>query len=537
MASDHVAVILGAVGGLALFLYGLRVLSSALKRAAGEQVRLLLERLTSKAYRGVLVGTVATGILQSSSIAMVLLIGLINAGVLSLRQGIGVMLGAEIGTSVTAQIIAFRVGDYYLPIIAVGFVLAELFRGRRAGDVGRALLGFGLLFLGMSVMSSGLRGLAHSSAVVGLLGSLGSNVALGVVVGAGVTAVIQSSSAVTALVIAMGSSGILTLPAAIALVLGANIGTTVTAQIASLGVSLAARQLARTQLLVNVIGVAVCIPFVPWYAGIMASTSPLLARQIANAHTFFNVASTLAFLPLVGGLAWLARRLTWGREPVVVPTTKHLADAFLAAPAVALDRTRHEVLKTSDMTCLMIEKCRHGLFERDETSLSDVLEIESAVDALKEEIEAYLERIPADALSAHEERRLHVLRHAIGDIERVGDQAVNIAERGQRVLRQGYPFSDEASADLAEMFAKATALYRTALAALGAEDRDRAQQALHLEAEVDHLEKRFRDRHLQRLDEGTCQARAATLFLEILHNLERIGDHAVNLAGDVLYAL
>ncbi len=454
MEIDLLAVILGAVGGLALFLYGLRVLSSALKRAVGEQVRALLERLTSRAYRGVLVGMVATGLLQSSSIAMVLLIGLLNAGVLSLRQGIGVMLGAEIGTSVTAQIIAFRVGDYYLPIIAVGFALAELFRGRRAGDVGRALLGFGLLFLGMSVMSSGLRGLAHSTAVIGLLESLGSNVVLGVVMGAAVTAVIQSSSAVTALVIAMGSSGILTLPAAIALILGANIGTTVTAQIASLGMSLSAQQLARAQLLVNVIGVAVFIPLVPWYAGLMASTSSLLARQIANAHTFFNVASTLAFLPLVGALAWLVRRITWGREPVVEARPQHLAEAFLAAPAVALSQARHEIERMSDMTCLMIEGCRRGLLERDEASLGEVLEIESAVDTLKEEIEAYLERIPADSLSAREERRLHVLRHATGDIERVGDQAVNIAERGERVLREGYPFSDEASADLAEMFAR-----------------------------------------------------------------------------------
>ncbi|MDY0392965.1 MAG: Na/Pi symporter, partial [Candidatus Bipolaricaulis sp.] len=270
---DVATVVISAAGGLALFLYGLRVLSGALKRAIGERVRTLLERLTDTPYRGALVGIVTTGVLQSSSVVMVLLIGLINAGVLSLRQGMGVMLGAEIGTSVTAQLIAFRIGDYYLPIIAIGFVLAELGRGRRVGDVGRALLGFGLLFLGMNVMSGGLRGLAESEQVVNLLSSLGTNVPLGVLIGAGLTAVIQSSSAMTALVIAMGSAGVLPLPAAIALILGANIGTTVTAQIASVGASLAARQLARAQLLVNAIGVAVFIPLVPWYATLMAQTS------------------------------------------------------------------------------------------------------------------------------------------------------------------------------------------------------------------------------------------------------------------------
>lgn len=530
-------VVISAAGGLALFLYGLRVLSSALKRATGERVRLLFERLTGTPSRGVFVGVVATGVLQSSSVAMVLLIGLINAGVLTLRQGIGIMLGAEIGTSVTAQLIAFKIGDYYLPMIAVGFVLSELFRGRRAGDAGRAMLGFGLLFLGMSVMTGGLRGLAKSEAVLNLLASLGANVPLGVLVGAGVTALIQSSSAMTALVIAMGSAGVLPLPAAIALVLGANIGTTVTAQLASLGASLAARQLARAQLLVNVIGAVVFIPFVPWYAELMARTSPLLARQIANAHTFFNVASTLACLPLVGGLAWLAGRIARGKEPMATARPKHLAEAFLAAPGVALNQARHELLRMADLTSVMVEKCRRGLLQREEAALTEVLDVEETVNDLKGEIEAYLERIPSDALSAREERRLHVLRHATGDIERVGDQAVNIAERGAILLRKGYPLSEAAQADLATMFAKATALYGRAVGALRDEDRDQAQEALHLEAEVDHLEKRSKEAHYRRLDAGICQAEAGTLYLEILHNLERIGDHAVNIAGDVLYAL
>ena len=324
--------------------------------------------------------------------------------------------------------------------------------------------------------------------MVNLLSSLGTNVPLGVLIGAGVTAVIQSSSAMTALVIAMGSAGVLPLPAAIALVLGANIGTTVTAQIASVGASLAARQLARAQLLVNAIGVAVFIPLVPWYATLMAQTSPLLARQIANAHTLFNVASTLAFLPLTGGLAWLAGRITRGQPPVVSTGPVHLAEAFLAAPAVALSQAQHK-------------------------------------------------RLPTDALSTRDERRLHVLDHATGDIERVGDQAVNIAERGRVILAKGYPLSAPARADLQTMFDKATALYREAVEALRDEDQDKAQEALRLEAEVDRLEKHFKEAHFRRVDEGICQAEAGALYLEILHNLERIGDHAVNIAGDVLYAL
>lgn len=534
---DTAAVVIAAAGGLALFLYGLRVLSAALKRAIGERMRVLLERLTNRALRGALVGMVSTSVLQSSSMTMVLLIGLINAGALTLRQGIGVMLGAEIGTSITAQIIAFWVGDYYLPVIAVGFVLSELFRGRRAGDIGRAILGFGLLFLGMSVMAGGLRGVARSDAVLQLLASLGENVPLGVLVGAGVTAVIQSSSAMTALLIAMGSAGILDLPTAIALVLGANIGTTITAQLASLGASLPARRLARAQLLVNVVGVSVLLPFVPLYARLVATIAPTLERQIAHAHTLFNVAGTVLALPLVGALACAVTAITRGREPAATSTPQHLAKAFLAAPPVALYQARQELLRVAAMTQAMIHRCREGLLERDEAFLVEVLEIEEAVDSLKGDIESFLERIPGDALSAWEERRLHVFRHATGDVERVGDQAVNIAERGLHVLRRGHVFSSAAAGDLTTLFDKTMFLYELALEALREEDKDRAQEALHREAEVDHLERLFRDRHLQRLDDGVCDAAAGVLFVEILHNLERIGDHAVNIAGDVLYAL
>ncbi len=534
---DTMTIAISAAGGLALFLYGLQVLSTALSRAIGARMQAFLERLTGKAHRGVLVGTFTAGILQSSSMANVLLIGLLNAGALTLRQAIGVMLGTEIGTSVTAQIVAFRVGDYYLAVIALGFLLAQLFRDRRLGNAGQALMGFGILFLGMSLMSGGLRGLAHSEVVVGLLKTLGTNVPLGVLVGAGITALIQSSSATTGLVIAMGSAGILTLPAAIALVLGANIGTTVTAQIASIGGALSARRLARAQLALNALGVAVLLPFVPLYAELVELTSPLLERQIANAHTFFNVAGTLLALPLVGKLAWLVERLVRGRERRETATPQYLEETFLAAPAVALNQARHELLGMGDMTKTMLSRCRDSLLNGDQEAFGDVFEIEECVDALKQAIESYLERVPKEALSREEGRRLHVLEHVTGDVERVGDQAVNIAQRGTVLRRRQHCFSDEATSDLANMLDKTMALYDRALQALHNECADLAQQALYLETEVDHLEKRFRNNHFTRLDEGVCDPSAGVLFVEILHNLERVGDHAVNIAGDVLHAL
>jgi len=532
---DIASIIMSAAGGLALFLYGLRVLSDALKRAIGERMRSLLERLTGRAYRGVIVGAVTSGILQSSSMTMVLLIGLINAGALTLAQGIGVMLGAEIGTTLTAQLIAFKIGAYYLPIIAIGFVLSEAFRGRTTGDVGRIILGFGLLFLGMDIMSSGLKLLAESETVLRMLESCGSNVLLGIAVGAGVTAVIQSSSAMTALVIAMGSAGVLTLPAAIALILGANIGTTITAQMASLGSSLSSRRLAVTQLLVNVCGVGVFIPFVPWYAGFVAQTADSLARQIANAHTFFNVLVTVLLIPCVGGLVWLVTRLVRGHEATATATPQFLAREFLATPSIALTRARDEILRMADMTMTMLAGCERAVVGRERGAIPEVYEIEDAVDGLKREISDYLNQIRNGALSAREEARLHMLQHVTGDIERVGDQAVNVATRARDADKRGHTFSDESLHDLSHMFAQTQTLYKQTVQALRDEDHDAAREALELEEEVDRLEREYKANHVARLDSGRCSPDAGILYVEILHNLERVGDHAVNIAGDVLH--
>ena len=527
-------VVSSTAGGLALFLYGLRILSDALKRAVGDRMRELLERLTGKAYRGAIVGALTSGILQSSSMTMVLLIGLINAGALTLTQGIGVMLGSEIGTTLTAQLIAFKVGHFYLPVIAIGFILAEVFRGKKAGDIGRIILGFGLLFLGMDVISSGLRGLSEAPTVLQLLRSCGSNAVLGVLVGAGVTAIIQSSSAMTAMVIAMGSAGIITLPAAIALILGANIGTTITGMIASIGSSLSSRRLAVAQVLVNVLGVAAFLPFVLPYSRLVATTATSLTRQIANAHTFFNVTVTLILLPLVGGLVWLTKRLITGRETLVDTAPQFLGDEFLNAPAIALEQARKELFRMGELTTAMLQSCREALLGGERGEVETVLETEETIDVLNRAIGAFLDRIDASELSSVDAKRLHALQHVSGDIERVGDHAVNIAERAEVVIKRGFVFSQEASRDLSDMFDKAVRLYRLSLRTLEREDRTLAEEVFELEKEVDRLEIRYKEDHIERLECGICNSAAGILYVEVLRNLERIGDHAVNLAGDVL---
>ena len=532
---NTVGVLLSTAGGLALFLYGLRVLSDALKRAIGDRMRSLLERLTGKAWRGAIVGALTSGTLQSSSMTMVLLIGLINAGALTLAQGIGVMLGSEIGTTLTAQIIAFKIGSYYLPIIAVGFLVSEIFRSKRVGDIGRIILGFGILFLGMSVVSGGLRGLAQTEGVLSLLRTCADRPLLGVLVGAGVTAVIQSSSAMTALVIGMGSAGLLTLPAAIALILGANIGTTVTAMIASIGSSLSSRRLAISQLLINVAGVAAFVPIVSWYAGFVTMTSSSLTRQIANAHTFFNLLVTLALIPCVAVLVWIATRLVAGNEKTERVQPEHLGEQFLRLPAVALQQARRELMRMAKLTLGMLGTSRDALTDAGSgTQTTPIYETEETIDVLQGAIDAYLDQIDGRSMAAEEERRLHVFHHVVDDIERVADHVVNIAQRTDRVRRAGHAFSKQATDELRHMFDRATDLYHLSLRALQGEEQAAARKALEVEEDVDRLEREYKANHVRRLEEGACDPEAGILFAEILHNLERIGDHAVNIAGDVL---
>jgi phosphate:Na+ symporter len=496
-------------------------------------MRVLLERLTGKAYRGAIVGALTAGILQSSSMTMVLLIGLLNAGVLSLAQGIGVMLGGEIGTTLTAQLIAFKVGLYYLPIIASGTLLWTLFPTRRVADFGRVLLGSGIIFLGMNILTTGVAGVANSSTFLNLLGACGTNVWLGALVGAAVTAFIHSSAATTAMVIALGAANLLTLPAAIALILGANIGTTFTGLIASVGSCRAARRLSITQILVNVAGVLVFLPLLPLYARLVATTSSSLPRQIANAHSFFNMASTLAFLPCVGALVWIVERIIPGKDRHVDLAPRYLGREFLRTPSIAVQQAKGELVRMGKMTEEMLSACEDGLLRGDASTLATVLEKEEAVDALRRTIDDFLSRIDAGELPQKEARRWHVLQHATGDIERVGDHAVNIAERVEEKRKEGFIFSPTAEADLGDLFGKALHLYHLALAALD-EERAPVEDALALEKEVDRLEVRYKEAHIRRLEEGTCNPAAGILFVEVLRNLERIGDHAVNIAHDVL---
>ena len=531
---DFVAVIFGVFGGLALFLYGLRILSEGLQKIAGNRVKDMLERLTDRPIKGALVGTFTTGITQSSSIMMVTLIGLINGGLLTLEQAVGVMLGAEIGTTITAQLIAFRIGNFYLPLMAIGFPLYYYSKTSKTRYIGQSILGFGILFLGMAIMKGGVTPFRSDPFFLDLLANFGTIPLLGIIVGALFTGIIQSSSATTGLVIAMGMENVLTLPAAIALIFGANIGTCVTGLLASIGSSLSAKRTSAAQFLVNIAGVLLFFPFISKFATLAAATSPDLPRQIANAHTIFNVTVTLIMLPLVGLIVAVVKRVVPGEEIRVDRGAKYLDERILNTPSLALSQALKEVIRMAKMTSEMLELGLRGFETGDMKLIQTIEKEEEAEDELNEMITKYLTEISKRDLSEDQTRELAILTHAIMDIERSGDHANNIAELVEKKAKEDWVFSSVATEEIQTMFEKVKSGYDKAINVLENRDEDLGKRVLEIEKEVDIMEKDFVANHTERLKKDICNPLSGPVFVDLIRNLERISDHSHNIVSSAL---
>ena len=529
-------IFLTVVGGLALFLFGVRMLSQGMEQLAGGKLQAWLDRATSRPFRGAVFGAGATALLQSSSLLMVTMIGLINANLLSLEQAIGVMLGQEIGTTVTGQLIAFKIGDARFVAIAVGLVLLEFGKERKWQSYGEILLGFGIIFTGMATMSDALKPLAETPTVDRWLVQMGQTPLLGVVAGTILTAVIQSSSAMTGLVIAMGLSGVVTLPGAIGLIYGANIGTCFTGLVASLRASVSARRASVAQIAINVLGVVAFLPFITPYASLIARTSASLPRQIANAHTVFNVVVSAALFPLVRPI----RRLTEVLVPERIVTrpakiTQFIDDTVRSVPSIAMMEAGREPERMGATALDMLGLSQKALIEQDMSSAREVLRLErELIDPLCDAIEHFVAGVIADELDASGRSRCFQLKNINVDLERVADHAENMAEAAQDRVYHGVPFSEDAIRDLDRTYCHAEMTLETALRAFHTGDRDLALQACRLEDEMDHVVLSARQSHLNRTQNGPCHPEAGVLYVETLRNLERIGDHADNIALSIL---
>jgi phosphate:Na+ symporter len=529
---------LQVLGGMALFLFGVRTLSAGMEKLAGDQLQEWLDRMTSKPVKGAIFGALATALIQSSSLLMVTMIGLINANLMTLEQAVGVMMGQEIGTTLTAQIVAFKIGDLCFLFIALGLLLVDFAPGRDWRKYGEIILGFGILFLGMNLMSGALRVLADLPVVAEWLASMGRNLPAGIMAGTIATAVVQSSSAITGLVVAMGISQAITLPGAIALLLGANIGTCITGLIASLRLSRSARRASIAQILVNVVGVLLFLPVISPFTEIVARTSSLLPRQIANAHTIFNVVVSVVLFPFVRHIARAAELLVpKSAEEQKPKLTAYIDERQYRLPPVALTEAVRELNRIGEITAEMIDRGRQALVENDMDAAEWVLEQEGEfVDPVCVVLEDFVNTLMQGNLSVSQQRRCFQLKSLITDIERVGDLTENLAQAAQKRVAHGVMFSPQAVQDLDRLCQHTHRTYVYALQALRAGDKALARRACRLEDEFDELYLEARQGHIDRLGAGICQPEADVLFIESLRNLERISDHADNLGISVVRA-
>ena len=505
-------------------------MSRGLQKAAGDRLRSWIERLTKSRLRGVGVGAIVTAVVQSSSITTVTLVGLINAGLLSLSQAVPVIMGANIGTTVTAQLIAFKVGALALPIIAIGFALVSLGRNPSQRYFGQVVLGFGLLFLGMNTMSGAVRPLSGDPSMVGLLSSLGSPPIFGIFAGAIFTAIIQSSSATSGLVIAMASEGLLDLPAAIAIILGANIGTCATVVFASIGSTLTGKRAALSHILFNLVGAALFFVIFMPFVSLVSLTAADLPRQIANAHLVFNVSVTVLMLPFVSVLVFAVRKILPGKEIKIDGGVKFLDKRLLSTPGIALSQAEKEAERLGRMSLAALDDAIKAFRENDLSLVKVVQKREGAVDELDDAIEAFLVKVTRRELSKAQAKRVSALIHSISDIERVSDHANNIAELAERKAREKLSFSRPAQRELEVMFRKSRESFAKAINVLVSGNKRLAQRVMGLESEIDGLQARFEQNNFMRTNRKSCNAKSSVVFAEVIRNLERVSDHAHNIS-------
>ena len=523
------------LGGLALFLFGMRMLSAGMEKLAGDKIQVWLDRMTSGRLRSAFFGAAATALIQSSGLLMATMIGLINAHLMTVEQAISVMLGQEIGTTLTAQIVAFDIGNVRLLFIIVGLILIEFFPHHDLKKYGEICMGLGIIFLGMTLMSGSLDSLIQIPWVDQGLELMGLYPLLGVVVGLVLTALVQSSGAVTAMTVAMGISNVITLPGAVGVILGANIGSCITGFMAAMRLSRTARQASIAQIMINVFGVLLFLPFIPQFADLVSRTSGELPRQIANAHTIFNLTVSALLFPFVKQIAWLARRLVPEQAEKEKPKlTAYIDEMQYSVPAVALTEAARELAHIGEVTAQMLEHARSALFEKDTARAQEVITQEDRlVDPVCKELVDFVNRLMQEDLSVAQQRRCFQIKNLLTDVERVGDLAEDLAQVALERIENQVEFSLPATAELEQLWRHAHRTYSLALKSFQAGDRELARQVCRPESEFDQMYWRTRQGHIERLEEGLCQPEADVIFTETLRNLERISDHADNLGVSV----
>ena len=532
--SEVATQIILALGGLGLFLYGMKLLGDGLELAAGAKLRVILEKLTSNRFLGALVGIVVTAIIQSSTAVSVMVVGFVNAGLMTLTQGMGVIMGATIGTTVTSLILSFNIAQYMPVLICIGAFMVSLSKKNNTKYAGQIIAGFGILFFGMTTMSDNLKPLAELDFFQNMITSV-SDPIVGILFGTVFAAVVQSSSATVGVLQALGAAGALALPNAVYIVYGIHIGACVTSVISSIGATKAARRTSLSYVIFCSIGVlmftAITI-FTP-YVSLLQRATDNVSLQISLVHIIFSIVTTLVLLPCNGIIIKIACLVIRGEESAEKEPCrlKYVDERILKTPPIAVNQITKEIHRMGILAKRNFLLSMEALLEQDKKKIEQVEENEEVIDYLNHTIAGYLVKINALAIEDADREKIGKYYHVVSDMERIGDHAENICEIAEMQIDKNEIFSEKAVSEINELKELVISVIDNSLKVFdGERDREIFKLVGDTEQQIDDKTELFKDRHIERLRNGECDAAVGTLFMELLTNLERIADHSTNVA-------
>lgn len=537
-------ILLGLMGGLGLFLFGMKLMSDGLEKAAGAKMRSILEFFTKNTIRGILVGTFFTAVIQSSSAATVMTVSFVNSGLMNLYQAAGVIMGANIGTTVTSQLISFNLSALAPLFVIAGVVMYMFCKKQKIQNIGMVILGFGVLFMGMTTMSSSMSTLKTDPVVLETMSSL-TNHYLAILVGIVVTAVLQSSSATVGIVLLLANQGLLDIRICFFIILGCNIGSCVSAMLASLNGKRDAKRTAMIHLLFNIIGTVIIflvltVALEPITALIQNISGHNPGREVANAHTLIKITEVIILAPFVKQIVHLTHYiLPEKKQKNVQPKEDSYGLQFIGAksilsPATAVFDATRELEHMGNMAVTNLQRAMNSLITLDEDEIQEVCKVEKNIDYLNHAITDYLVKLNQTTLPVDDAKSIGGLFHVANDIERIGDHAENVAEAAAMRKSQDIVFSPQAQKEMGEMLDLVIQVTTYALDMFSNNNQEHMQEILDLENQVDEMERMFQENHVQRLTRNECTPSAGMIFSDIISGLERVSDHATNIAFSLL---
>lgn len=531
-----VNVTLELIGGIALFIYGIHLASEGIQKAASENLRIFLEKATSNPVIAVFIGFLVTAVIQSSSATTVMVISLVNSGMMTLPQAVGVIFGANIGTTITAQIIALKITKYGIPFFALGFFLYFLPFKRKIKYLGLSIMGFGLIFIGIEIMASSVEPLRNLQAVEDLFVKFGKIPLLGVLAGATFTTIEQSSSVSIGIVQALTMKGLLDISSAFPIVIGANIGTTVTAMITSIGTTVSAKRTAVSHLIFNAVGAIIFLIIIHPYIHFIQTLGGDTVRQIANSHTLFNIINTIIFLPFIKLFVDFVKKLVPGKEIVVETGTKYLTKSVLKTPLLAFDSLRKETERLSEIVHKNLMALRDMIFKQNRKLVREIEARENTINFVNREISRYVPLIAALDLPEREAFLVPQMLIVSSQLERIGDIIFNTSQLELQRLEDRIAYSKYAYEELSKMCETICESYALVMNNLFRMNEEVYNKIKLNEDYIDKLEEVMREHHIERLNKGICSSEAGIVYLDVVSNLERIGDHIMKIANITYYS-